>query len=131
MLLGAFTIRLGYGLLVVSAPESTDPHDDWDAATQPVHAGPDSLYIGVQQAATGPVTVRCLAEEAPQPGREHLFSGRLSLPSARLQLVDPDETINMIVPVDGRDVTVDLYCDNPDEPAELDIHLAPAPASPA
>lgn len=64
-LYGAAIARFAHGLLVVSAPTSTDAHEGWDPAAESIHAGPDSLYISVQQAASGHVGVACVEGHSP------------------------------------------------------------------
>ena len=124
MLVSSVETSFPYGLMVVAAPESTDPHDDWDAATETVHARPDSLYIGVRQAASGLVKVRCFEGEDQQSELELLFMGTLALPSARLRIYDPDETISMILSVEGKSTAIAIYADNDDEPSDLEIYLS-------
>lgn len=124
MLVCSVETSFPYGLMVVAAPESTDPHDDWDAATEVVHARPDSLYVGVRQAASGLVKVKCFEDEAPQSDLEPLFTGRLTLPSARLRIYDPDETISMILSVEGKSMAIAIYADNDDEPSNLEMYLS-------
>ena len=124
MLLSSVEASFPYGLLVVAAPESTDPHNDWDASTETVHARPDSLYIGVRQAASGLVKVRCFEDEELPSELGLLFTGTLALPSARLRIYDPDETISMILSVDGKSMTVTIYADDDDEPASLEIFFS-------
>src|SRR5689334_23488977 len=62
MLLGSFTAYFAHGLLVVGAPESVDPHNDWDPALQDIHAVSDSIFVGVVDAAGGPLSVTCLED---------------------------------------------------------------------
>src|ERR1700709_489672 len=117
MLLGGVTGRFAHGLLIVAAPESRDHHADWDPRASSVHAGPDSLYISVQQEASGAVTVTCIEEEDEQE-REAieassrplhvLFDGTLILQSRSLVLADPNETIRLVVPVSHRTMSVTL-----------------------
>jgi hypothetical protein len=123
MLVGSFEAWFSFGLLVVAAPESTDAHDGWDAAAEMVHAGPDSLYVGVRDTASGLVRVSCFEGDEPQSEFPLLFSGSLSLPSKRLRICDPDETISMVLPAAGDSVTVAVYADDSDEPSELQIYL--------
>jgi hypothetical protein len=123
MLLGEFTASFSHGLLVIAAPESGDAHAAWDAASQAVHAGPDSIYCGVRQAASGLVTVSCVDGDVAAPGLEEIFAGRLILPSARLELYDPDETIRLIVPVDGTEVAVGIHADDVEEPSRLLVRV--------
>jgi len=126
MLLGSFSARFSHGLMVVSAPESADTHDSWDAAAEVVHAGPDSIYIGVMDAASGLVSVRCIEGPDVDTDLRAIFSGRLTLPSARLKFYDPDETINMIVPVSAESVAITIYADDDREPSELLFQVTPA-----
>jgi hypothetical protein len=122
MLLGSFVARFSYGLLVISAPESTDAHDGWNAAEQAIHAGPDSIYVGVRDTAGGLVKVVCVEGDGADTELSEVFSGRLTLPSARLKFYDPDETIAMVVPVSAERMGVKIYADD-EEPSELFVHL--------
>jgi len=124
MLVSAFETSFPYGLMVVVAPESTDPHEDWDASTETVHARPDSLYISVRQASSGLVKVKCFEGEELRPDLDLLFTGMLALPSARLRIYDPDETISVILSVDGKSMTVTTYANDDDEPSDLEIYLS-------
>lgn len=123
MLLGSFVARFSHGLLVVSAPESVDAHDDWNSAEQAIHAGPDSIYVGVSDAATGLVEVVCVEGDDANTELTEVFSGRLTLPSARLKFYDPDETIVMVVPVSAERMRVKLFADDDEEPSKLYVHL--------
>ncbi len=125
MILGSFVARFSHGLLVVSAPESIDSHDDWDSATESVHAGEDSLYIGVRDTASGLVSVTCVETSDAETELSVIFSGQLALPSERLQFYDPDQTINMIVPVSANLVTVTVFADSSDEPSRLLVQVIP------
>jgi hypothetical protein len=121
MLLGAFEARFSHGLLVVSAPESVDAHEDWDASTEQIHAGADSLYVGVSQSASGLVKVMCIEGNDFRSELSCLFVGKLALPSSRLVLYDPDETICMTVPVEATSITVSIYGNDAFEPREIVI----------
>ena len=123
MLLGSFVTRFSHGLLVISAPESVDAHDEWNTAEQSLHAGPDSIYVGVRDSASGLVKVMCVEGKDAETDLSEVFSGRLVLPSARLKFYDPDETIVMIVPVSSERAAVKLYADDEEEPSELYVHL--------
>lgn len=125
MLLDSFRAGFAHGLLIVSAPDSLDDHDDWDPGESPVHAGPDSLYIGVQQDATGLVSVECLEGEESSDELYLLFEGRLSLPSYRLRLCDPNETISMILRVSGDVASVAVKADNQVEPSRISLYITP------
>jgi hypothetical protein len=124
VILASFTVRYPFGLLVASSPESTDAHDGWDASTQMVHARPDSLYIGVKDAASGLVTVTC-TEAYGKPSGIVLYDGKLTLPSARLRLYDPDENVSVVVPVSSSEVSVMVTGDDPEEPSDVTIQLRP------
>ncbi|MGP3950164.1 hypothetical protein [Streptomyces sp. 7N604] len=115
--------RFPHGLLVVSAPGSVDAHDDWDPATEAIHAGPDSLYISVQSAASGLVDVACVKGPYVPSEIDLLFSGELSLPEESLALYDPDGVVQMQLPVDGSCHRVEIYGDHEDESSELLIVL--------
>jgi hypothetical protein len=132
MLLGGVTGRFAHGLLIVAAPESRDPHEDWDPRASTVHAGPDSLYISVQQEATGPVTVTCIEVEDEEDRQaverssrplQLLFEGTLGLPSESVELYDPNQTIRLVVPVSQRTMAVTVYGDDYDESATLLVVL--------
>jgi hypothetical protein len=123
MLLGSFVARFSHGLLVISAPESTDAHDDWNSAEQAIHAGPDSIYVGVRDTATGLVEVVCAEGDDANTDLGEVFSGHLMLPSARLKFYDPDETVTMIVPVGAERMGVKLFADDDEEPSKVYVHL--------
>lgn len=124
MLIGSFVARFSYGLLVIAAPESMDPHGDWDPAEQRIHAGPDSIYVGVRDTAAGLVKVVCTEGEGGETGLSSVFSGILMLPTARLKFYDPDETIVMIVQVSAERIKIEIYADDYAEPCELHVQLA-------
>jgi hypothetical protein len=123
MLLGAFTAYLGHGLLVVGAPESTDPHDGWDPATENIHAVSDSIFVGVKDADSGFVTVTCIEGLVVETGLSQLFSGQLALPNARLEFSDPDGMIKMVVPVSEKLVPVVIYGNDSIDPSEVLVHV--------
>src|SRR5688572_21748507 len=76
--LGSFVAPFHHGLLIISAPESTDSHDDWDPSTESVHSGPDSIYCEVNPAASGMVSVSCIEDdEIADAGLTEIFSGTL------------------------------------------------------
>ncbi|MEU8606659.1 hypothetical protein AB0C29_01450 [Actinoplanes sp. NPDC048791] len=129
MILGQFTANFQHGLLVISAPESTDAHEDWDPVTENFHAGPDSIYYGVQPAASGMVSVACLEDEEDNSGLERYFTGVISLPSRRLQFYDPNQTINMIVPVSYKETRIEIYADIEEDPANLVVRLTDSSAA--
>ncbi len=52
-----------------------------------------------------------------------MFSGRLTLPSARLEFYDPNETIRLVVPVTWEQVAVTIYADDDEEPTEVLVRL--------
>jgi hypothetical protein len=101
MKLGSFEARFPFGLLIISDPESKDSHDNWNYGLEKVHAGPDSLYVGVTDAASGLVSVTCTdSEDAPSgTASSLLFDGHLELAASRLKLYDTDESICMTIPV--------------------------------
>ncbi|MEV4562077.1 hypothetical protein AB0K51_34595 [Kitasatospora sp. NPDC049285] len=121
---GAAVARFAHGLLVASAPDSTDAHDAWDPSVDPIHAGPDSLYISVQQAASGPVSVVCVAGPRVPDGLNILFSGEINLPQASLAIYDPNGTVNLQLPVDRKLNRIEVYGDDPDESSEVVIVLS-------
>lgn len=123
MLVGSFQATFPFGLMIVAAPESTDPHDGWDPRAEIVHAQPDSLYVGVRDTASGLVTVTCFDSEEPLSALPLLFSGPLALPSAQLRIYDPNETISMVVPVSSKTITVTIYADEHHEASKLEIYL--------
>ncbi len=126
MLLGSFSAGFSHGLLVVSAPESANAHNGWDAAAEGVHAGPDSIYVGVMDTASGLVSVACVEDADVNTELRTIFSGDLTLPSARLRFYDPNETISMIVPVSADSVAIVIYADDEREPSELLFQVTPA-----
>lgn len=127
MLLGSLAASFRYGLAMIAAPETTDTHDDWDAATAPVHAGPDSLYVSVRPSAMGLVKISVFEDHQVDGSLLPLFSGRISLPSSSLMLTDPDDYVRLVVPVESNQMLIDLYCDDVDEPSELAVYVSVAP----
>jgi hypothetical protein len=125
MLLGEFRAAFSHGLLVIAAPESTDAHNDWDSASALLHAGGDSIYCGVADAATSLVHVTCIEDSSVETDLSVIWAGRLALPSARLELYDPNETIRLVVPVDSNAPAVTVYADDDEEPTEVLIRLDP------
>jgi hypothetical protein len=123
MLLGEFKAAFTHGLLVIAAPESVDAHEEWDPARSLVHAREDSIYCGVADAATGLVHVTCVEEATIETDLSLMFSGRLTLPSARLEFYDPNETIRLVVPVTWEQVAVTIYADDDEEPTEVLVRL--------
>lgn len=118
-LYGAAIVRFAHGLLVVSAPTSTYTHDGWDPAMESIHAGPDSLYISVQQAASGPVGVVCVEGPYSPEALDLLYSGEISLPDASLAIYDPNGALNLRLPVTGKKNKIEVYGDDPDESAYM------------
>lgn len=127
MKLGSFEARFPFGLLIISDPQSKDSHDKWNPALEKVHAGPDSLYVGVTDAASGLVSVTCTDSEDVPSGTASsaLFNGYLELADSRLKFYDPDESICMTIPVGGSRVQVKIYADYADEPSELLVQITP------
>jgi hypothetical protein len=123
MLAGSVEARFSFGLVMVEAPETTDAHEDWNAGAEKVHARPDSLYVCVRDTAMGLVRISCFDGDQPRSELGLLFSGSLSLPSARLRICDPDESISMVLPVEGKAMTVTIYADDSDAASELQIYL--------
>lgn len=126
MLFAACTVRFAHGLVVVASPGSVDVHEDWDAATDVVHGGPDSLYVAVRQAASGPATVRCVQGPHRPEGKVLVHSGELTLPSASIEITDPNDSVRMTVPVPNVENRVEVYSDGTDEPDEVVIVLTGA-----
>ncbi|WP_326834883.1 hypothetical protein VSH64_08135 [Amycolatopsis rhabdoformis] len=120
---GGGTARFAHGLLVIASPDSTDDHAGWDPAREPVHAGPDSLYVGVRQSASGPVAVACLEEPAPHGALDVLFRGEITLARASIALYDPHGQLRLERPVERDLNRITLYGDDPDEPAEIVVVL--------
>lgn len=125
MKLGSFEARFPFGLLVIADPASKDAHDTWNPSSERVHAGPDSLYVGVRDAASGLVSVTCIEDADTETISRYrtLFHGQLELTDSRLKFYDPDESISMIMPVSGNHIQVRIYADNPREPSELVVHV--------
>lgn len=123
MLLGEFKVAFAHGLLVIAAPESTDAHEKWDPNYALLHVGGDSIYCGVADAATGLVRVTCVEASTVETDLSVAFSGRLTLPSSRLELYDPNETIKLVVPVNSEEVTVTIYVNDDEEPTEVLVRV--------
>jgi hypothetical protein len=124
MLLGALTARFTHGLMIVAAPESTDPHDDWDPASEPAHAGPDSIYVGVLSAASGLVSVECFEGAGRPADLIRIYSGEMNLASSKFLIYDPNETVLLTVLTDSPRVNVALFGDELDEPSKLQIFVS-------
>jgi hypothetical protein len=75
VLRGGITTSFAHGLVIVAAPESTDTHESWEPRTAVAHGGPDSIYLGVRDAAMGLVQVECRDDEDGQAGLVRLYSG--------------------------------------------------------
>jgi hypothetical protein len=123
MLLASCTTRFAHGLVVAAAPGSVDTHEGWDPGTDAVHGGMDSLYISVQQAASGPVSVQCVQGPYEPGGKVLVYSGKLTLPQASLEISDPNESVRLLIPVPNVENRVDVYGDGTDEPDEVVIVL--------
>ncbi|MGW4215382.1 hypothetical protein ACWEIJ_45940 [Lentzea sp. NPDC004789] len=123
MLFASCTTRFAHGLVVAAAPESVDAHEDWDSVADIVHGGPDSLYISVRQAASGPVTIQCVQGPYQPDGKVVVYSGRLTLPKASLEISDPNESVRLLIPVPNVENRVEVYGDGTDEPDEVVIVL--------
>ncbi|MFE0739550.1 hypothetical protein, partial [Streptomyces sp. NPDC058855] len=115
--------RFAHGLVVAAAPGSVDDHGDWDAATELVHGGPDSLFIAVQQAASGPASVQCVQGPYQSNEKVLVYSGNLTLPEASLEISDPNESVRLLIPVPNVENRVEVYGDGTDEPDEVVIVL--------
>jgi hypothetical protein len=126
-LYGGGVARFPHGLLVVSAPESSDAHDEWDPASQPIHAGPDSLYISVRQAASGPVSVACVEGPYVPENVRLMFSGRINLPRASLAIYEPSGVLGLRLPIKAENNKIDIYGDDPTESSQLWIVLTRSP----
>lgn len=123
MLFASCTTRFAHGLVVAAAPGSADTHEDWEPASDVVHGGPDSLYISVQQAASGVASVQCVQGPFEPPGKVLVYSGQLTLPQASLEISDPNESVKLLIPVPNVENRVEVYGDGTDEPDEVVIVL--------
>lgn len=123
MLLGAITARFAHGLLILAAPGSSDPHDDWDPVNEPVHAGSDSIYIGVLSAPSGLVGVECFDGEDYPSDFVQLFSGEIHLESLKFLLYDPNETVLLTVLTDSSRASIVLFGDEPDDPSRVQVFV--------
>jgi hypothetical protein len=123
MLFASCTTRFAHGLVVAAAPGSTDTHESWDPAIDVVHGGKDSLFISIQQAASGPASVQCMQGPYQPSGKALAYSGKLMLPQASLEISDPNESVKLLIPVPNVENQVDVYGDGTDEPDEVVIVL--------
>jgi hypothetical protein len=123
VILGSITASFAHGLLIIAAPESVDAHHSWDAATEAVHGGPDSIYASVQQAATGLVTIECRNGGDFESDLLRLYSGDLQLPSMKVLIYDPDRTMLLTVLTNSKSVRVDLYGNHEDESSKVVLHI--------
>ncbi|WP_432120026.1 hypothetical protein [Streptomyces sp. bgisy032] len=126
MLFASCTTRFAHGLVVAAAPGSVDPHEEWDATDDVVHGTADSLFISVQQAASGPVSVQCVQGPYQPSGKLLVYSGMLTLPEASLEISDPNESLRLLIPVPNVENRVDVYGDGTDEPDDVVIVLTGA-----
>lgn len=123
MLFASCATRFAHGLVIAAAPESADTHEGWDAVADVVHGGPDSLFIAVQQAASGPASVLCVQGPYRPDGGVLVYSGSLTLPGASLEISDPNESVRLLIPVPNVENRVDVYGDGTDESDEIVIVL--------
>lgn len=124
--LGFVSSRFPHGLLVVSDPGSRDSHDDWDPAREAVHAGPDSLYVSVLQAASGLVSVIVAERGEIDERAQLLYGGEIFLPSLSVQLYEPSESFHLNILVEREVNSIQVYGDDSDESSEIAILLRPA-----
>lgn len=96
-----------------------DSHDDWDPAVEIVHAGTDSLYIGVQDAAMGMIMVIVAERGSVSSGASLLYEGVHEFPSLSLHVYEPDESFSLVIPVDGGVNTVKIYGNATKAPSEI------------
>ncbi|WP_211269246.1 hypothetical protein [Saccharothrix syringae] len=121
--MGAVIGKCTYGLLVVSDRDSADAHDDWNPATEVVHAGPDSLYVGVRDAAGGAVLV-IVADRAEISSEAFLLhEGSFTSPSLSIHVYDPGESFSLVIPIDEAEFSVKVYGDNLRESSEIVVLL--------
>jgi hypothetical protein len=123
MLFASCTTRFAHGLVIAAAPGSVDGHEGWDAGIDLVHGGPDSLYIAVQQSASGPVSIECVQGPCQPDGKVLVYSGRLTLPQATIEISDPNESVRLLIPVPNVENQVEVYGDGSDEPDAVVIVL--------
>ncbi|MBQ1065561.1 hypothetical protein [Micromonospora chalcea] len=123
MLLGAITARFAHGLLIIAAPESSDPHDDWDPVSEPFHAGLDSVYVGVLSAPSGLVSVEFFdGEEYPQD-LALIYSGEMHLKDLKFLAFDPNETVLLTVLTDSSRVRISLFGDEPEDLSKVQVFV--------
>ncbi|MCH5674933.1 hypothetical protein [Streptomyces gilvus] len=122
MLFASGMTRFAHGLVIVAAP-GVDGHEGWDAGNDVVHGGPDSLFIAVQQAASGPFSVECVQGPCQPDGKVLVYSGRLTLPQAAIEISDPNESLRLLIPVPNIENQVEVYGDGSDEPDAVTIVL--------
>ncbi|MFG2952004.1 hypothetical protein [Streptomyces adustus] len=109
---GAVTFRFPYGLLVAADAESEEEHDDWDPATQVVHAASDSLFISVRPAESGIVEVVCVEAPYETGNLQLMFSGEISLSRANITLSEPGGTMHLEVPIERKHNKVAVFGDD-------------------
>ncbi|WP_432854090.1 hypothetical protein ACQPXB_19370 [Amycolatopsis sp. CA-161197] len=120
---GSAVARFAFGLLVIAAPDGQDDHDGWNAATEIVHAGRDFLYVGVRQAASGPVWVICVEEPFEVDGLGLLHRGELELSRRSLEISEPNGQLRLELPVERVLNRVSVYGDDGEEPARILVVL--------
>ncbi|WP_432921024.1 hypothetical protein ACQPZZ_21575 [Microbispora sp. CA-135349] len=126
MLFASCMTRFEHGLVIAAAPGSVDTHAGWDVAAEPVHGGPDSLFVSVRQAASGPASVQCVQGPFRPSGKALVYSGNLTLPEASLEISDPNQSVRLLIPVPNVENRVEIYGDGTDEPDEVVIVLTGA-----
>jgi hypothetical protein len=123
VLLAAITARFAHGLVILAAPDSNDAHENWDPATEPVHGGPDSVYVSVVSAPSGLATIECFdGTDFPQDLIQ-LYAGELHLESRKFLLYDPNETVLLTVLTDSAQVRITLFGDDPEDPATVRVFV--------
>ncbi|NUT96227.1 MAG: hypothetical protein HOY78_29790 [Saccharothrix sp.] len=88
-------------MLLIEDPESGATHDEWDPATEHVHHDHGSLYVAVQHAVDGPVTVTAYRHRAPAgevDGLIEVFAGEVDSPSGTMTAHDPNDSAVLILP---------------------------------
>jgi hypothetical protein len=117
------TARFAHGLLIIAAPESSDPHDGWDPVTEPVHGGPDSIYVGVLSAPSGLACVEFFDGEEYPPDLVRMYSGEMHLKDLKLLVFDPNETVLLTVMTESSRVRIDLFGDEPEDPSKVQVFV--------